>query len=78
MDETTTTPEPYQPGPGMGADGRCMTCDGRYCGTSCEGRPGYVWVVGLGWKSPEAAKALEALGREVYWQDAYTSERYGY
>lgn len=64
--ETTTNPSP---GPGMGYDGRCMTCDGRYCGTDCDGRPGYVWVVGSGWRSPEHAASLEAQGASVYWDD---------
>lgn len=57
------------PGPGMGYEGRCMTCDGRYCGQDCDGRPGYVWVVGIGWRSEVAATTWEVQGRTVYWDD---------
>lgn len=57
------------PGPGMGYDNRCMTCDGRYCGQDCDGRPGYVWVVGIGWRSPEAATTWQMQGATVYWDD---------
>jgi hypothetical protein len=67
----------FRPGPGMGEDGRCMTCDGRYCGSECHGRPGYVWLVGYGWASPQVAKTMEARGRTVYWDQPFTPERYG-
>lgn len=56
--------------PGMyDATGRCLTCDGRYCGTDCDARPGYVWVVGIGWRSEVAATTWEMQGRTVYWDD---------
>lgn len=55
--------------PGMGGDGRCMTCDSRQCGVDCGAQPGYVYAPGMGWVSPETATALEAVGRTVYWDD---------
>jgi hypothetical protein len=67
----------FRPGPGMGEDGRCMTCDGRYCGASCAGRPGYLYVVGRGWVSPEVAESLDAQGLCVYWGEPFTPERFG-
>jgi hypothetical protein len=49
-------------------DFRCPECDGRYCPPSeCARRPGYVWVVGKGWKDPETAAALERAGFQVQW-----------
>lgn len=60
--------------PGMDpATGRCLTCDGRYCGTTCDAREGYVWVVGHGWESPSfAATMASASGRVVQWGEQWT------
>jgi hypothetical protein len=71
---TLTPTKNTSPGPGMGEDGRCMTCDGRYCGQECEARPGRVWVVGRGWKDLDEAEIMAAEGRTVYWDD--TSDRF--
>ncbi|MFZ5850332.1 MAG: hypothetical protein ACOYY2_02920 [Actinomycetota bacterium] len=54
----------------------CLTCGGIYCGPVCAGRPGHVWVPGLGWASPAAAADLEAAGRAVRWDDVWTVQRY--
>lgn len=55
----------------------CPICDGPYCGSGCQGRPGYVWVNGRGWRDPEVARQLEAQGRTIQWDDVFTWERYG-
>src|SRR5690348_10725413 len=68
MNAQTETAAPVRQ-PGMGGDGRCMTCDSRQCGVDCGAQPGYVYAPGMGWVSPETATNLEALGRTVYWDD---------
>lgn len=65
---STTPADPNLPGM-YDATGRCMTCDSRYCGNTCDARPGYVWVVGIGWRSEDAAATWEMQGRTVYWDD---------
>lgn len=58
--------------PGMdGSTGRCFTCDSRRCGTTCDAQEGYVWVEGVGWRSPEAATTWEMEGRTVRWDDVW-------
>lgn len=59
--------------PGMDpSTGRCLTCDGRYCGTTCHAREGYVWVVGYGWGSLQVAETMAARGRAVQWDQQWT------
>ena len=63
----------YADKPGMDpSTGRCLTCDGRYCGTTCDAREGHVWVVGKGWRSPDAADAIAAAGYQVHWGEVWT------
>lgn len=52
----------------MEDDYRCWTCDSRWCHGECE-NPGWVYVVGYGWASPEAASVLEQNGRTVHWDE---------
>jgi hypothetical protein len=56
---------------GLWSDGdeapRCQTCDSRYCGTRCHSTKGTVYVVLFGYRTPEHAKRMEALGAEVRW-----------
>lgn len=55
----------------------CPVCDGPYCGPTCKGVHGHVWVNGRGWQPPTLARRLEQTGRTVQWSDVFTWERYG-
>jgi hypothetical protein len=58
--------------PGMYAPtGRCLTCDSRYCGPTCNAQEGHIMVPGKGWVAPRAAKALEAAGATIRWDDVW-------
>lgn len=62
----------YRPGMDQ-MTGRCGTCDGRYCGTECSAREGYVYVAGRGWMDREAALVMEAEhGMRVDWHQRWS------
>jgi hypothetical protein len=59
-------------------DFRCLNCDSRYCTAGCEAREGSVYVPGKGWATPAEAKALEAQGRTVNWNEVWTEAEGGH
>lgn len=69
-------------GPDRDPDAKCERCDGVYCGPTCKGQDGYIWVAGYGWADPFIIRVSlktnldPTLARRVRWDDVFTNERF--